>query len=59
MGCLGIYVKMAWCELLAQIRLHKITLPEAIDIMTMSFGSYGKIWTLHNIEVQVALPGVT
>lgn len=50
---LGIYVKMAWKECMSQVRAGKITLSEASIRMEAFFGPPGKIWTLHEIQIQV------
>lgn len=51
---LGVYVKLAWRDLLMQVRLQKCTLPEAIERMSLMFGDNGKIWTLQDITIQVS-----
>lgn len=49
----GVYVKIAWRELMSQVRLQKFTLAEAVDRMSSMFGNNGNIWTLQDIEVQI------
>lgn len=51
---IGMYDKAAWHDLLTKVRAHELTLPEATDRMADQFGNPGKIWSLHNIQLQVS-----
>lgn len=51
---LGAYVKIAWRDLLSQVRQQKCTLSEARERMCLMYGDNGKIWTLQGIVIQVS-----
>lgn len=50
---LSIYMKVAWKDLLSKVRLGKLTMTEAQDLMAIQFGAMGKLWSLSEVWLQI------
>lgn len=48
---LGVYIRIAWRDLLVKVRSGSLVLPSALDIMEARFGTQGKIWTLQDLQI--------
>lgn len=50
---LSMYMRIAWKDLLSKVRLDRLTLTEAQDLMAIHFGAMGKLWTLSEVRLQI------
>lgn len=50
---LGIYIRVSWKELIGKVRLGRLTLTEACDLMALKYGAIRKLWTLDDVQIRI------